>query len=178
MQELAQNEWKISGVSAQPILVELRNKGSISKPEYTEAVARLALFNYRFIEIDADAVLWVLDRVQYRVTADVTQILGVFHGPHCTFESTVEVLGEVTKRLWIASGLYHLKIDMVDAILDALGTNRPTNEAAAAFSETVKLKFFLIPKGADAIVERARLWKEGKLGRTGIIVPSQKTEEG
>jgi len=66
----------------------------------------------------------------------------------------------------------HRKIDLLDAILDALGTNRPTNQVAQHFTRAIKLKLFLAPNVADAIAERVRLWKEAKLGRVGIIVPS------
>jgi len=98
------------------------------------------------------------------------RILSMFHGPQCTFESAIDVLAEVTKRLWLEGALYHRKVDLLDAILDALGTNRPTNQVAEHFSKAIKLRLFLAPHVANAIAERIRLWKERKLGRAGIII--------
>jgi hypothetical protein len=168
---LARNEWKIRGMSAQPVLHELTSKGLLTKDECTAAIVKLFFLNFSVVLINADSVLWVFDKVQYRMTANVKKILTVFHGPQCTFESAVEVLADVIKRLWLEGTLYHRKVDLLDGILDALGTNRPTNQVAEHFSRAVKLRFFLAPHVADAIAERIRLWKERKLGRAGIVVP-------
>jgi len=123
--------------------------------------------------IGADNLMWTLAKVDYRTTEDVKKMLSVFHGPQCTFESAIEVLAETAKRLWLENPLYHQKIDLLDAILDALGTNRPTKQVAQHFTIAIKLKLFLVPNTADAIAERVRLWKETKLGRVGIIVPGR-----
>lgn len=173
LRALARNEWKISGLSVQPILHELVSKNILTKDECVEATARLFFMNYSVVLIGADNLMWTLQKVQHQITEDVKKILAVFHGPQCTFESAVEVLSETTKRLWIDSSLYHQKIDLLDAILNALGTNRPTNQVAQHFTGAIKLKLFLVPNAADAIAQRVNLWKERKLGRGGIIVPPQ-----
>jgi tetratricopeptide (TPR) repeat protein len=170
---LARNEWKIRGMSVQPVLHELTIKNLVTKDECTAAISKLFFLNYSVVLINADNVLWVFDKVQYRMTADVSKILTVFHGPQCTFESAVEVLADVTKRVWLEGPLYHLKVDLVDGILDALGTNRPTEQVAEHFSRAIKWRLFLAPHVGDAIAERIRLWKERKLGRAGIIVSSR-----
>jgi len=173
LRALARNEWRISGMSAQPVLHELVSKNAVSKEECIEAVARLFFMNFRFILIGADHLMWTLKKLEYHITDETKKILAIFHGPQCTFESAIEVLAETTKRMWIESPLYHLKIDLLDAILDALGTNRPTNQVAQHFTGAIRLKLFVAPNAADAIAERVRSWKERKLGRVGIIVPSR-----
>ena len=45
---------------------------------------------------------------------------------------------KTTKRLWLENPLYHHKIDLLDAILDALGTNRPTNQVAQHFTQKIQ----------------------------------------
>jgi hypothetical protein len=167
---LARNEWKIRGTSTQTVLHELASKNLLSKKECTVASARLFFLNYSVVLINADILLWVFEEVQYRMTEDVNKILSTFHGPQCTFESAVEVLADVTKRLWFEGALYHRKVDLIDGILDALGTNRPTNQVAEHFSRAVRLRLLLAPHVGDAIGERIRLWKERKLGRAGLIV--------
>jgi hypothetical protein len=126
---LARNEWKIRGMSAQPVLQELASKNLLTRDECTAASAKLFFLNYSVVLINADIVLWAFEKVQYQITADVTKILSIFHGPQCTFESAIEVLADVTKRLWLEGALYHRKVDLIDGILDALGTNRPTNKS-------------------------------------------------
>jgi hypothetical protein len=79
--------------------------------------------------------------------------------------------------MWLENPLYHYKIDLLDAILDALGTNRPTNQVAQHFTQKIQLKLFLVPNAADAIVQRVHQWKERKLGRAGLIVPSHYRKE-
>jgi hypothetical protein len=116
-------------------------------------------------------VLWVLDRFGYGVTPDVKRILAVFHGPDCTLESAVSILAEVTKRIWLQSTLYHHKIDFLDAALDSLTTNRPTNQVAELFKITIQAKLFLVPSAVEAIERRIGLWKEHRLGRVGLLLP-------
>jgi tetratricopeptide (TPR) repeat protein len=174
---LARNEWQIEGTSAQAILHELRSKNILTKDEHVAAVAKLFFMNFSVVLISADNLMWTFDFVHYRITEDVKKILSVFHGPLCTFESAVEVLCETTKRMWLENPLYHYKIDLLDAILDALGTNRPTNQVAQHFTQKIQLKLFLVPNAADAIVQRVHQWKERKLGRAGLIVPSHYRKE-
>lgn len=167
---LARNEWKISGVSAQPLLNELVSKGVLSKDECVEAKARLFFMNFSAVLISAENLMWTLKKLDYRLTEDTKKMLALFHGPQCTFESAVEVLAEATKRLWLENPLYHLKLDLLDAFLDALGTNRPTKQVAEHFTLAIKFKLFLAPNVADAIARHAQVWKERKLGRAGIII--------
>jgi hypothetical protein len=128
-------------------------------------------FNYKFVAVNAESVLWVLDRFGYGVTPDVKRILAVFHGPDCTLESAVSILAEVTKRIWLQSTLYHHKIDFLDAALDSLTTNRPTNQVAELFKITIQAKLFLVPSAVEAIERRIGLWKEHRLGRVGLLLP-------
>ena len=167
---LGRNEWKIRGISAQPILYELASKNLLTKAECTAAISKLFFLNYSIVLMNADNVLWVFEKVHYRMTVEVSKILSAFHGPQCTFESAIEVLADVTKRVWLEEVLHNRKVDLIDGILDAFGTNRPTKQVAEHFSRAVKLRLFLAPLVADAIVERIRLWKERKLGYAGIIV--------
>jgi hypothetical protein len=171
LRALGSNEWKIRGMSAQPVIHELVSKGLLSKDECIEAIARLFFMNFSVVFIGADNLMWTFRKLRYQLTDEAKKILTVFHGPHCTFESAVEVLAETTKRLWLESALYHLKLDLLDAILDALGTNRSTNEAAQHFIAAIKRKFLLAPNAAEAIAALVRNWKGRKLGRLGIIVP-------
>jgi tetratricopeptide (TPR) repeat protein len=171
LRALARNEWRICGMSVQPILHELVVKNILTRDECVEATAKLFFMNYTVVLIGADNLIWTIQKVQYKITDELRKMLAVFHGPQCTFESAVEVLSETTKRLWIESSLYHLKIDLLDAILDALGTNRPTKQVAQYFTTAIKLKLFLVPNAANAIAHRVNLWKERKLGRGGIILP-------
>jgi hypothetical protein len=167
---LGRSEWKVRGISAQPLLQELESNNLLSRDEHIAAIAKLVFLNFSVVQVNADNVLWVFDKVQYRTTGDTKKILSIFHGPQCIFESAVDVLADVTKRVWLEGALYHRKVDLTDGILDALGTNRPTNQVAEYFERAVKLRLFLAPQVADAIGKRILLWKERKLGRAGIIV--------
>jgi hypothetical protein len=171
------NEWQISGMSTQAVLRELTSKKILTKDECVAATAKLFFMNFRVVLIGADHLMWTLKRTMYLITEDVKKILAVFHEPQCTFESAVEVLAETTKRVWLESPLYHRNMDLLDAIVDALGTNRPTNQVAQHFTQAIKGKLFLAPNAGDAIAERVQQWKERKLGRAGIIIPSRKETE-
>lgn len=113
--------------------------------------------------------MWLFEKVHYRVSDEIKKVLSVFHGPQCTFESAVDILCEATKRVWLENTLYHHKIDLLDAMLDALGTNRPTNQVAEQFAEAMRVKLYLAPNSANAIAKFVRLWKERQLGRVGLI---------
>lgn len=170
LRALGSNEWKIPGISAQPVLRELVFKGFVSKDERIEATARLFFMNFNVVLIGADNLMWTFRKLEYRLTDEAKKILTVFHGPNCTFESAVEVLAETTKRLWLDCEIDHLKLDLLNAILDALGTNRSTNEVTQYFIVTIKRKFLLAPNFAEPIVAIVKNWKERKLGQLGIIV--------
>lgn len=68
LRALGSNEWKIRGMSAQPVLHELVSKGFLSKDECIEATARLFFMNFSVVLIGADNLMWTFKKLEYRLT--------------------------------------------------------------------------------------------------------------
>ncbi len=177
LRALGHNEYQIAGVSSQQIIRELHSKSVLSEAEFIDAISKLFFMNFSVVRVGADNVIWTLDKTGHHITDDVKRLLSLFHAPQCTFESAVEVLSEAMKRIWIGETLYHQKIDLLEAVLDSLGTNRPTKQVADHFCAAIARKLVFVPSAANAIACLVRLWKERKLGRGGIIVPFVRTSD-
>jgi tetratricopeptide (TPR) repeat protein len=169
LRALAQNEWNVPGAWSQPVLNHLRSKKIITDAAYAEAVAVLAVMNYRFVSVNADAVLWLLGRANYKVTNEVRRILSIFQGPECTLESAIEILAEVTKKVWLENTLFHYKIEFLDAALENLIMGRPTNQVTDLFTLALQIKLMLVPKAFETIERRIKTWKQQSLGRLGLL---------
>lgn len=144
--------------------------GSGHAYEHNEASARLALLNYHFVSLNADAVFQAIKKDSFLVTLRVKKILSVFNGPECSLESAAGVLAEVSKRFWLERLLYEHKIDLLDQILDSLCTNRPINQVVESFSQAIEIHFFLVSNMGDAIRRYIQLWKKQKLSRSGVLI--------
>jgi hypothetical protein len=169
LRALAKNEWNVPGVWSQPVLNHLRSKAIITDATYAEAVAVIAVMNYKFVSVNANAVLWLLGRVNYKMTNEVRRILAIFQGPECTLEPAIEILAEVTKKVWMENTLFHYKIEFLDAVLENLVMGRPTNQVIDLFTLALQIKLILVPKAFEAVERRIKIWKQQSLGRLGLL---------
>lgn len=169
LRALARNDWKVSGVWTQSVLQELRRATALTQEEYVEAVAKLVLFNYRFVSINSEVVLWILSRTDFKITSEAKKFFAVFRAPECTLESAVGVLADVTKRVWLEAALYETKLDILDEILGVIVTVRPTEQAVELFTRVTRASFYLMPRAVDAIERHIGLWHKRQMDRAGLI---------
>lgn len=169
LRALAQNDWKLRGVWTQSVLHELRRREILTAEEYAGAAAKLVLFNYKFVSLSHDSILWILHKTDFQLKATVKMVLDVFRGPECSLESAVGVLSDVVKSVWLETKPHELKIDVLDYVLEVIVAGRPQNAALEMFSLLIKVKFALWPTAEKAILRRIKLWQQSQLDRSGLI---------
>jgi hypothetical protein len=169
LRSLAWNDWRVAGVWTQSVLLELRRAKALTQEDYVEAVGKLVLFNYRFVSINSEVVMWILLKTNFKITTEAQMFFALFRGPECTLESAVGVLADVTKRVWLETALYETKIDILDEILGVIVAGRPTKQAVEMFARLVRTTFFLMPTASEAIERHIGLWHKRQMDRAGLI---------
>jgi len=177
LRALARNESKVEGFGTQTLLQELLRTSVISQIQYTEAIGKLVLFNYKFVSINAETLMWILEKTKFEITEEVKLFLEGFKGPECTIESAIGVLAEVTKRIWLEGLLYQNKLAALHGLLETLTTGRAIKQTVELFKLVIVDKFFLIPTTGQAVARHIDNWYSQKLNQQGLLFLQNTVEE-
>ncbi len=82
----------VEAVNTQAVLQELRRVGELTDQEYSSLIARLALLNYRFLQVDTADILRLLEASGFLTDEGTRALLSTLEGPECTPESAVSVV--------------------------------------------------------------------------------------
>ena len=86
-------------MNTQAVLVELRREKALTDGEYSSLIAKLAQLKYRFVRVDAEDILRLLEANGYMTDDGIRALLRSVEGPDCTQESAVTVVTGVIASL-------------------------------------------------------------------------------
>jgi len=164
LRRLARNDWRVEGVWSQTILVSLRDRGVITKEDYCEAIRKLGLGNYYFVSINADDVMWVLDRSHMEPSYEVSRILSLLEGPDCSEDSAIRIIADVIRKVWLEPTiLYNQKLWVLDLALSALTKGRMARGVIERLKAALRVRFALMPLPLPVIFRRIDFWSQQRI---------------
>lgn len=89
----------VDAVNTQGVLRELLRSEVLTQEEYSRFIARLAMLNYRFVQVDPMVLLTLLDVNGFQTDEGTRALFAVLEGPECTQESAVSVVAELIAQL-------------------------------------------------------------------------------
>ena len=116
----------VEAVNTQAVLQELRRVGELTDQEYSSLIARLALLNYRFLQVETVDILRLLEASGFLTDEGTRALLSTLEGPECTPESAVSVIAGMIAALALRSLPEHQESLLVSVLLVHLRHGRET----------------------------------------------------
>jgi len=160
---LALAEWQRAGFHTQMLLIDLKDRGTLTEDQYFERVRQLAQHNHSFLRMSANGLMWALERDGMSITADVRAMFKPLTDPDCDQAIAAQVLAEVIKRVWTGPWLEHQKVFVLDLALDMLATGRRIMHVLPLLNHALSRQFDLIPWQLQAIRAAIDVWRRRRL---------------
>ncbi|MCP4544405.1 MAG: hypothetical protein GY832_45420 [Chloroflexi bacterium] len=143
LRELATSEYKVAGVWTQPLLMVLRDRGTIDSDTYNRAVVQLACLGYRCTNISPAVLLKATEMAEQRLTYPLPQTLRMLGGKWFDYAPSVKVGVEYIYALWQKKLSLEQYTALIDAVLDALTADRGMQRMLTiqTFLEHIRLRF-------------------------------------
>ena len=116
----------VEAVNTQAVLQELRRVGELTDQEYSSLIARLALLNYRSLQVETADILLLLEASGFLTDERTRALLSTLEGPECTPESAVSVVADLIAALALRSLPEHQEPLLVSVLLGHLRHGRET----------------------------------------------------
>lgn len=159
LRSLARNEHGIESVWTQTVLLRMLESHVITDDEYHDAVRKLLLANYFSTYISTEDIKWVLRNNNFRLTHDVTHIIGFLQGPGADEDAAVEILSDLIKFVWVQSSVDSQRWLFLDFALNTLITGRGSARPLAKLRRRLQLKFSLLPLDLPSILRTIDVWQ-------------------
>ena len=114
----------VEAVNTQAVLQELRSVGELTDEEYSSLIARLALLNYRFLQVEGADIVRLLEASDFLADEGTRALLSTLEGPECTPESAVSVVAGLIVALALIPLPEHQEPLLVSVLLGHLRHGR------------------------------------------------------
>ena len=135
----------VEAVNTQAVLQELRSVGELTDEEYSSLIARLALLNYRFLQVEGADIVPLLEANGFRTDERTRALLSTLEGPECTPESAVSVVVSLIVALALIPLLEHQESLLVSVLLGHLRHGRETTTVLEDCLRELRLRLELAP---------------------------------
>jgi hypothetical protein len=127
LREAAKIHPGVEGVGTQSILESLCRREQLTKEAYYEALEKLSEANYRYLLLNADFFVWLLNKHENAVNKAVRAAFRYLEGPMCDEDAAVVITAFSIKTVWTSRLKYERRFDVLDWCLLSLTTGRSIN---------------------------------------------------
>lgn len=164
LRDLAFVGYRIKGFCINALLSEALNQNKISKEEYSKAIVTLILNRYTFIPVNGEALYYAAKKNNFNSTSKETTLLfKTMKSPNTRLNSTLNVLSDFIKLIWLESLLPTTKFSYLDISLKTITKERGIRSVLGKFKKYIKVKLHLDPIHRDEIVRNINAWERGQL---------------
>jgi len=165
LRNVAKTAWAVRSVSVQAILRDMQRRGTLSQAEYSAAIERLMLAQYRHLAVSVQDISWALEEASMGISPGVLALFEAVHGPTCSEQSAVQVVCGVLLHVWSHPIPMPNKMLILDLALTAVMTSRSPSRVAERLKHDLRLRFAAAPQALPAIYETIDLWvRQKRLG--------------
>ncbi len=136
-------EFGVDAVNTQGVLRELLRSRLLTQKEYSRFVARLAMLNYRFVQVNPLVILTLLEANDFQTDEGTRALFATLEAPECSQESAVSVVADLIAEL-AKLGLLQETI-LVPFLLGHLHRGREATTALRDCLEKIEAKLVLTP---------------------------------
>ena len=169
LRQVAESEWKVTGVWVQTVLSDLLKNNVITKDEYHVAVEKLILANYFFVSINHDDILYQLKKNGWDISREMTKVFATLRAPDCDEDPAVALIADLIRAVWLEPIMDCQKQMILDLALNALTTSRLSARVILKLKVELNRRFALLPIQLQAVIQTIRLWHLQNLARQGLV---------
>ena len=170
LRQVAEGEWKVTGVWVQPVLLDLLKHNGITKDEYHDALQKLILANYFFISINHEDVLYLLNKNRWDISREIAKVFATLQAPDCDEDPAVALIADLIRTVWLEPIMEHQREMILDLALNSLASNRLSVRAILKLKIELNRRFaLLLPVQLQAVMHTISLWQRQHLARQGLV---------
>ncbi|MYB42498.1 MAG: tetratricopeptide repeat protein [Chloroflexi bacterium] len=132
-------------VNTQAVLLELHRERILTDMEYSGLIARLAQLGYRFVRLDAEDILRLLEANGYMTDEATRALLATIEDPECSNESAVSVTAELIAALSARGLPQQQETLLISVILGHLHGGRRTTRALYECLSQLEIRLGHVP---------------------------------
>lgn len=145
-------------VSIQAVLHNMQRREKLSRVEYSAAIEKLMLAQYRHLAVSVNDIVWALEEASMSMSPGVLSLFSALHGPVCSEDSAVQVACGVLQSVWGRPIPMPSKMLILDLALTAVMTNRSPSGVAERLKSELRRRFAAAPQALPVIFETIHLW--------------------
>lgn len=157
--QIAHSEWGVRTASSMTLLAHLRRRRIISDDRFTEALSKLASFNYFFLRFTGDDLYAALAAGELSITPSVARLLANLAGPHADTNAAAAVLATFIQRAVLTLNIPHVRAMVIDLAANAMMRGRDPAHAIATLRRALASVFVLIPQQLREVSHTLDLWE-------------------
>ena len=120
LRAVGQNEYGVQGIWTQPILMFLKQQGTIDSERYSNLIIELVKTNHKHTSINADILFFALTKGGSSIDESFEAVCNILNGYNANEDSAVKVATEFIIRLWKGNFLDITKNSILVGILSKL----------------------------------------------------------
>lgn len=164
LRDLASAEYGIRGFCISALLSKALDQNIISKNEYNKAVVTLILSRYTFVPVNGEVLHFSANKSNFDSTSKETALLlQTMESPNTRLDSTINVLSDFIKLIWLEPILDNRKLSYLDLSLKTLTKIRGIRNVLDKFKKYIQIKLRYAPIHSDEILKNIDVWLRGKL---------------
>ncbi len=149
---LAESELGVRSTWTQALLRHLRMAGRFDEADYRDVARKLAGWGYRFVEINATDLIWILEQADWNSTPVVTTALGTLGTGSCSETAAIGVAAEVLKDVWVRRLLPNKQAEVLQLCLRVLLAGRSRMRVVECLKNSLKARMRLVPLAKDDLL--------------------------
>ena len=157
--QIAHSEWGVRTASSMTLLAHLRRRRIISDDRFTEALSKLATFNYFFLRFSGEDLYAVLAAAELSITPPVARLLANLAGPHADTNAAAAVLATFIQRAVVTLNIPQVRAMVIDLAANAMMRGRDPATAIVGLRRALASVFVLIPQQLSEVLRTLDLWE-------------------
>jgi len=145
--------------SVQVLLFDLVVSGRIATEDYREALFTLTDWNFSWLAITAEDLLWLFEKERYEASPRVNKALRNLAGPNRTLGELIAAFTEIIRSLAMEGTLDAALLLMLDGMLEVLTQGFDPRVALQAFKNSLRNRLRLLPFHLERVIGSVELWE-------------------
>lgn len=146
----------------------MRNRGILTGDEYHDALRKLALANYMFVNMNVDDFFCILTHNAMCLTGEVNRLLGLLHAP-TDENAAIRLVADLLRKVWLEPLMDEQKLLVLDALLQSLAVGRLSVRVLTKLKALLRARFALLPVHLASILRNIDLWQQQHFLRDGLL---------
>ncbi len=155
---------QISGFSTYSFLEWCRLNGVLTPQQMKEKLLDLVQLNHSDVPVDDEMLALAFQRSDYKARRGTLQVLKRLNGSRSEMLSACRVASLAVRGLLLRESVVGRHTELIDAVLEALYSQRDAEQVTACLSREVKRTFRLLPLHLDAAMSRIERFRRARDG--------------